>query len=195
MIVYTDSNGIAQVNLTVGMGASTYLVYYPGDNGAPRPYEPTSIIIVLNTSIAPWIVVEPNVVEAGSWLRVYGCGYPPYTPIDILVDGLRVTRIYSNATGCIDYRIALPYNIPLGDALLKAVDAQYPHISASARIIVAGNRIIDAHRLIKGTYGLALTVKDYIIYLNNEVEKMLEMIHVLRHELEVGFNKSHDMAE
>lgn len=172
LTVYTDRNGVAQFTVTAGVGGLRLLVYYPGSSEPPSPYEPITATVVLNTSLAPWVTVSPSAASTLEWIRVRGCGFPAYAPLDVLVEGIRVTRIYSNSSGCFDTLIALPYTLPLGPANLTVVDARYPGVKASTRIVVASNLAVEESEAVKRLSATLSSILDVL----REIYSRLRML-------------------
>ncbi len=182
-IVRTSPDGFLAVNLTVGVGGGSFLFYYPGSAYPPKPTEPAIAVVKLNTSLRPWVIAEPSVVKTQQWLRVYGCGFPPYSPLDVLADGLLVTRVYTNATGCFDYRVVLPTSLPLGEVVLRVVDVQYPGLRAETKVLLVYNTLLDILRVAREARGLAATAKDYARLIALKLEELYETVKELNQSI------------
>ena len=162
LTAYTDDNGVVEFTVTSGVEGLNLLLYYPGSDAPPTPYEPITAIVTLNTSLTPWLIVTPSSVSTLEWIRLRGCGFPAYAPLDVLVEGVRLTRIYSNGTGCFDTLIALPYTLPLGPANITVVDARYPAIRAYTRIIIADNLAVKQAEALQRLSAALTTVLDVL---------------------------------
>ncbi len=144
--VYTGSYGYAKFALPASTTELAYLAYYPGNDTPPYPTEPTSALITVNASIAPWLRVEPSYISIGKPVRIVTCGYPAFEPLDVYVAGVWVTRLYSNATGCVNTTIALPLTIYPGTYTLSVVDTRDPAFRAETSIVVTHNPVLATEK-------------------------------------------------
>ena len=190
--VYTGDDGSLTFTVTVGAEGLKLLLYYPGSNRPPTPYEPTTSIVVLNTSIAPWVVATPSSISTLSWLRIYGCGFPAYAPLDVLVEGVKVTRIYSNSTGCFDVRISLPYTLPLGPVNLTVVDAEYPAISATTSIVISSNLMVEQARELQRLSASLSSILDILRQVAMTLQKLRAGVEALNESVEQGYENLYE---
>ena len=170
LTAYTNDKGVVTFTVTSGVEGLNLLLYYPGSDAPPAPYEPITAIVTLNTSLAPWLIVTPSSASTLEWIRIRGCGFPAYAPLDVLIEGVRLTRIYSNGTGCFDMLITLPYTLPLGPANITVVDARYPAISASARIIIADNLAVRQTEALQRLSAALATILDVLRSISVKIE-------------------------
>ncbi len=172
--VYTGSYGYAKFALPASTAELVYLAYYPGNDTPPYPTEPATALITVNASIAPWLRVEPSYVSIGKPVRIVTCGYPAFEPLDVYVAGVWITRLYANATGCVNTTIALPLTIYPGTYMLSIVDTRDPAFRAEVSIVVTHNPVLATEKSVAEI----LARLQGVVYTLNSVARTLNELSV-----------------
>ena len=192
-VQYTNDNGVAFFHVTVDTYNRSLYAYYPGNPSIPTPTEPSGVAITVQPVLTkPWISVEPQVYEPGETLHLHGCGFPYNSPLEVYVEGVYITRVYSDSQGCINADIVPPYTIlPPRRLRVEVIYPYYPLIRASASFVLAYNPVLDLHRiglylqqqvdnlysLLQETYNALLKAEDMLASLNKNITKRVNTIN------------------
>ncbi|WP_083818508.1 C25 family cysteine peptidase [Pyrolobus fumarii] len=180
---YTLQDGTVTFSLNVGVEPESYIVYYPGSTVPPNPLEPTAAIITLNTSLAPWVVATPSTLAPGQWVTIVACNFPRLSQLEVYAEGVLVTKVYTNSSGCAAQRIALPYTLPPGRIALTVVYPRDSSIRASTSIVIVSNLLMDMHDKLERIEARLATVTDYLRSLHEKLQAIYESLTALQDEL------------
>ncbi len=164
---FTNDEGVALFHVNVDNSNRTLYAYYPGSASIPNPLEPSGMsILIVPIVTKPWIQVKPQVYKPGERLSLYGCGFPYNAPLEVYMDGIYVTKIYSNSTGCVNATIIPLYNLlPPSTVSIEVIYPAYPEIRASATFTLAYNPLL-------GAYGNS-------VYLRSRLDELYTMLQAI----------------